>query len=476
MTFPRLAATLATVLAFSPAAAGQERAAVAPEVDVRVDPRVELMSVIFRLAGNPEYRQGKVDTYTKAVDAHFGEFDDHAVVRRARDLRRKRGVSFDAVMSMAVHLADAEKLGESVPFKPKPKALDSRWHPNEARAFLKDARRFVRDTKFAAFFEQHRELYETAVTRMQKVLREDAQLEWFDQFFGARPTAKFELALGMLNGGACYGPRVIHRDGQEDLYCVLGVWQTDFDGLPFFESSMLGTVVHEFCHSYCNRLVDAHYDKLEKAADMLYPRVAERMKKQAYGNAKTMMYESLVRACVVRYLHEAEGRRASRSQIRSDEGRGFLWLGELADLLGQYEKQRDQYPTVDAFMPEVVAFFDGYAASFDEKQADAPTVVSIVPANGATAADPATPAIVVTFDRPMQDGNYAFVGGGPNFPKTTGKPSYDTDCRVLTLPVKLEPNWSYEFWLNRGRFDSFQSEDGVKLASVHVRFKTGPGK
>jgi hypothetical protein len=35
---------------------------------VRVDPRVELVSVIFQLAGNPEYHQGRVPEYTRDVD------------------------------------------------------------------------------------------------------------------------------------------------------------------------------------------------------------------------------------------------------------------------------------------------------------------------------------------------------------------------------------------------------------------------
>lgn len=482
MSCRRLGAAIATplattaILGLSFTAAGQEPAPIAPSVDVRVDPRVELMSIIFRLAGNPEYRQGKVDSYTAAVDAHFASMADHAVVQGARALRYRRGVSFDAVMSLAVHLTDADKLGESVPFQPRPAALDARWRPEEARAFLKEARRFVEDAEFAAFFEQHRGLYDTAVARMQRVLREEAQLDWFAQFFGARPTARFELALGMLNGGACYGPRVVRGDGQEDLYCVLGVWKTDPDGLPFFETSMLSTVVHEFCHSYCNRLVDAHYDELQAAADKLYPHVADQMKAQAYGNARTMMYESLVRACVVRYLQTAEGRSASRKQAADDGQRGFLWVDQLAELLTEYEEHRDDYPTVDSFMPKIAAFFDGYADSFEAVQSAAPTIVSMTPANGATTVDPATTAIVVTFDRPMLDRAWSVVGGGPALPKTTGAPSYDEECRVLTLPVELEPDWSYEFWLNRGKFQSFQSADRVRLQPVHVQFKTGPAK
>jgi large conductance mechanosensitive channel len=85
-----------------------------PSVAVRVDPRVELMSIIFRLAGNPEYNQGRVEQYTKDVESHFGQFREHRTVELARGLRRKRGVSFDACMSMAVHLKDAYDLAVGV--------------------------------------------------------------------------------------------------------------------------------------------------------------------------------------------------------------------------------------------------------------------------------------------------------------------------------------------------------------------------
>ena len=85
--------------------------------------------------------------------------------------------------------------------------------------------------------------------------------------------------------------------------------------------------------------------------------------------------------------------------------------------------------------------------------------------------------MLVTFyyrgiERPMADGSWSFVGGGPRFPQTTGRPSYDGKRTTITLPVKLKPGWSYEFWLNRGRFDSFRSRKGVPLAPVHVRFRT----
>ena len=160
--------------------------------------------------------------------------------------------------------------------------------------------------------------------------------------------------------------------------------------------------------------------------------------------------------------------------------RSFSWTPQLSELLEEYEATRKRHKTLEAFMPRIVAFFDDYAPEFAKQMeklgAGEPKVVAMTPANGGTTVDPTLTAITVTFSRPMRDGGWAFVGGGPKFPQTTGRASYDKTRTTVTLPVKLKPNWDYEFWLNRGRFNSFRSEEGVPLKSVHVRFRTGPAK
>jgi hypothetical protein len=93
-----------------------------------VDPRVELLSVLFRLAGNSKYNQGKVASYTYDVEKQFGAFRNHAAVKLARRLRESRGVSYDACRSMAVHLTDVDELQTIVPLDPW---FDQTWRPGE---------------------------------------------------------------------------------------------------------------------------------------------------------------------------------------------------------------------------------------------------------------------------------------------------------------------------------------------------------
>src|SRR5262245_1232208 len=72
----------------------------ASAVIAKVDTRVELMSVIARLAGFQEYVRNEFKLYADDVDKHFGKHKQHPAVQFAVKIRQSNGVSFDAVMSM----------------------------------------------------------------------------------------------------------------------------------------------------------------------------------------------------------------------------------------------------------------------------------------------------------------------------------------------------------------------------------------
>ncbi len=448
-----------------------------PPLQIHVDPRVELLSVLFRLAGNPEYSQGKVASYTEDVEKQFGRFRDHAAVKLARKLRQTRGVSYDACMSMAVHLTDIEELKPIVPLSPWPADLDRRWTPEDVERFLGAPRAFIKDSSFHDFLDHHKTLYQQTESRMKDLMDKEGHLEWFGEYFGERAGANFTIALGLLNGGSSYGARCTDPAGKQNLYCVLGVWQTDRDALPEFSSGMVGTVVHEFGHSYANPVVERHLSELKEAGDELFRSVAAKMRSQAYGDGRTLLCESLVRACEVRYAARYGGEAAAGRSIAYEKGRGFLWTGELSSLLAEYEAHRDQYPTLESFAPRLVAFFNDYSKGFAQRQAglqtNRPKILWMSPTNGAAQVDPRQTNLQVVFDRPMKDGSWALVGDRSQCPEGNGKPGYNATRTIWSVPVKLKPEFTYRFMLNADGFESFCSEEGVALEPVAVTFTTG---
>lgn len=443
------------------------------KLEARVDPRVELLSIVFRLAGNPEYNMDNSKSpYADDVEKHFGKFRDHDTVQMARRLRSSSGISYDAVMSLAVHLSDdMSDIQPRTPLDPRPDLLESRWTAASAKAFIAALNQFAHDTDYAAFLKANESRYAKCGERLTAIANRRDFVGWFDDFFGERPKATFSVIVGMLNGGGNYGVSMRYADGREEITPVIGVYKWDAEGLPAIGDEVQSTIVHEFCHAYTNAYIDRYAAKLTKAGDALFSRNAETMKRQAYGNGLTVLRESLVRACVTRNAETQLGALQGNKQAIYEMGRGFKWTRDLAALLGEYEKNRTKYKTFDDFMPRVIQFCDDTAANYDALLAKFPRVVSMTPANGASDVDPALTPMVITFSRPMTDGSWSITGGGPEFPKL-GTPTYDAEHKVLTVPVTLEAGKRYHFGLNGGNFNAFITEDGYPLEPVDVTFTT----
>jgi hypothetical protein len=208
------------------------------------------------------------------------------------------------------------------------------------------------------------------------------------------------------------------------------------------------------------------------------------LREQGYGGWVSLSFETMARAAVARYYaaRVAVGKDSAawRGYLADQESHGWVWVRDLSSLLAQYETQRDSFPTLRAFMPHVLAFFDSLPARLPAMQqrydASRPKVASVsVPAN-AMDIDPAIKEIVITFDRPMKPGSFGVsaVPGSRDKMIHVSQQTFDSTATVLRIAVNLEPSHDYLFTLNHASGGGFVSADGVPLARTVVQFRTRP--
>jgi len=102
-----------------------------------------------------------------------------------------------------------------------------------------------------------------------------------------------------------------------------------------------------------------------------------------------------------------------------------------------------------------------------------PVVVKTVPEAGATNVSSGTIDIKVTFSKEMADGSWSWIEPWKGANGTVlGKPKYDSDQKTCVLKVKLEPNKTYAFWLNRGQFQNFKDQKGHPAIPYLLSFQT----
>lgn len=441
-----------------------------------VDDRVELLSIAARLAEYDEYSNDANKQYVQDIHAWFDQYKDHPLVKYMRMVRDTNEIGFDAVAAMSIHVGHAPDFKPLVPFSQD--VPENRWGAKAALKCASLMAQFYHDTRFGDFFKAHQAIYDTTVAHFNVVYRQ-LDLSWYPAYYGIAPRGTFNIVLGLGNGGANYGPKVIYPDGHEESYAIMGCWKFADDGKPNFnDADYLPTLIHEFNHSYVNYLIEQHRQQFEASGQIIYTAVGDKMKRLAYGNWKTMMDEALVRASVIRYMIDHQmGQDKINRETQLELYLGFVWIDKLVDLLGTYEEDRKTYRTLDSFIPKIAAFYTSIGDNINQIQADyAKTQVHVTamePAiNNDTTVSAGLTQIKVSFDKALSGKgmsiNYGKLGR-EHFPgiKLIG---YTDDNKAILLQLNLKPNTSYQFVLTGL---AFKTPEGHPLENYLVSFKTG---
>ncbi|MHC4117082.1 MAG: DUF4932 domain-containing protein [Planctomycetota bacterium] len=345
-------------------------------LQVSIDPRVELFAIIYRLAGYLYHGEDHAAShYETEVQEHFGRYREHPVVALATRLKEDRNVDYGVQLSLAVHVDDVANLQLRVPLDPWPETLHERWTPVLIDEFLAQARDFATQSDFARFVEKQGPFYAETVARAERALEAGVHVDWFDSFFGSQAGREFRVFISPLGGlHGWYAFWLSTEQGLEAM-SVIGCRRLDDQGKPVFPQGARGLsfasgIVHELSHSYVNPTSDLYLDQLEEPVNRMKPFLVGYFAR-AYGQMhhSALVRESLVRAAVIRYLHERRGFLAGRRVLSKELKRGAFWMPELLETLEQYETQRDRYPGFQSYMPEVVEFFEVYSLRIRAKAA-----------------------------------------------------------------------------------------------------------
>ena len=317
---------------------------------------VELMGLIFRLAGAEEYNSCYVTSVANSADEYFASAKYHQAVLLAKQYR-SCGVGYDAVTGYANQLIfneQGELVFESDYFEGSNVSFD-RWTQQQKVDMLAAINDFYTSTNFRTWFESTKEYQQQAIAAFKTVCNLD--YAWFDEYYGKNEKVASRIILSFMIGSHNNGISLKRLDGTFLLTPVIGSFMQN-EGMVRFGGD-IGLIVHEFSHPYCNPLVDANWPAISDKVTEVYGRVSDIMTSMAYGTAKTMMYETLVRASTIRYMI-SHGLSGVNQALGYDEGNGFMMVRYLVDVLEKREQDASVYPTLEDFMPQIVEAINAF--------------------------------------------------------------------------------------------------------------------
>ena len=133
-------------------------------VPTRFDERMDLMAVIWRMAGAREYNQCKISPYVNSVDSPFKPFASHEAVTLAKRYMKKKGVGYDAVASLAVHLKLTDE-GTLTIDEDIASDIDDRWSTAMQKEFIVALNDFYKMTEFHKWFVENEPIQKDTTSR-----------------------------------------------------------------------------------------------------------------------------------------------------------------------------------------------------------------------------------------------------------------------------------------------------------------------
>ena len=158
--------------------------------------------------------------------------------------------------------------------------------------------------------------------------------------------------------------------------------------------------------------------------------------------------------------------------------KGFIWIDELVNSLFVYEKNRNKYPTLRSYMPEIVKLQNSLSPKeiYKKFEKNCPAIIGTNIKNGAKNINPSITEIVVMFDKPMYPDalgtSYGKKAEDDYIPNFTDY--YWKNDKELVLKVTLLPNKEYSVSFPN---NFFYSADFYNPKNTYfLDFKTGKVK
>jgi hypothetical protein len=315
-------------------------------IEVSVDPRIELLSVVQCLAGYEQLGDAGL-LYRREVLERFAPWRTHPAVTLFARMARE-GYTRDAPPAAMLRLADPPALELRAPFSVYVETCAG-GH-GRLFAFLDSLRDFAAESRFMEFHASHADLFRRLVEEARRVLPHTRIVGQLEDYFGVREHGYHLILAPLLHAGG-HAAKVERPPGTVDCYAILGPSRASHGRPRFWGPDATEALLwHEFSHVFIGNLPEAC--RREIAADSaLFEPLRARMLSQGYARWEVCADEHLVRAVGVRLVARLEGARAAERALDLQLRLGFIYLPRLLAALERYERERTLFPTLGDFCP-----------------------------------------------------------------------------------------------------------------------------
>jgi hypothetical protein len=336
----------------------EKQAAVAgPALEFRCDRRVETVYLVLMLTGKYDQLISRhPSSYKNKAVRYFSRFSNHMAVAVAGRLI-DRGFCFDYAANWIFQFSDLPEFENNYrvdfSFSERPVNADS------LELLRKELISFYTETKCDSFFTAQNQFFEKMISKAETSISRKDLPNVIEDYYGIHKDADYSVVLSPLMHSGGYAIECDNKTTNKKQLLAMCGPNGEIDFIPVFDRQFLeyDMIIHELGHNYINPVADHFKKETAAITAVLYPLVKENMENEGVGE-ESFIYELLNRAITIRIVANAYGQEAADKLLDYEKSIGFKWVQTVADDLKNYERQRDKYPALTDFMPQIIQRLD----------------------------------------------------------------------------------------------------------------------
>ncbi len=277
--------------------------------------------------------------YYKAVQAHFGPYQDHPIVREVDRLLEKGRYAHLKMDACGFYFNQQDRIEKDATYQ------QMNWSKkNYVEPILERLQDFSDKTGFREFFSQNQDYYDSLVALMKSQLPVNNQWQWLEERFPEKYD-NYRITFSPLTNGSHSTNKFETKDFRQTVMFVCGPLESNDLSDEVKEGLMTRIVFTEIDHNYVNPITDQFRTQVGDAFKDRDEWTSGKDSKH-YGSATAVFNEYMTWAVFTLYAFDTFNENDfntinERTEKLMTEWRGFPKYKEFnRELLELYENQR----------------------------------------------------------------------------------------------------------------------------------------
>lgn len=301
------------------------------KLKILVDPRMELLTALQLVAGDPNINCISKSSYYQDMLAWFTPYNDHHAVAQYKAINDF--FCFDAPINSMLFMDYNDEL--SLTCEPSEYLCLRAGSKQNWMDFYQGLQDFARVTDFKRFYEDHSGYYQKAIKKVVAINGACDPATELESYIGLE-AEHYTLRFSPLQNCGYAGCNVPENG---EVSCTIGFDQDAEDERA--EICLRVYLWHEFAHVFVNPIIDvaisqntSEWQEFERYISSL------NIDSQKYTDVNS--YECFVRAITFKLNNKYYGSEEAEGILKWDEDQGFVYVRQFIKALDKYEMTREK--------------------------------------------------------------------------------------------------------------------------------------